>query len=73
MHRWVAGEDRSQVGIMLSKAVHHGASGYILKCCLEVKGDQNSGSVRFSKVLDRLDHFVCSVLATHAVLCCRDN
>ena len=53
---------------MLSKAVQHGASGHVLEGGLQVKSDQNAVLVRFSEVLDGLDHLVGSILAAHA--CC---
>ena len=40
----------------------------LLEGSLDVKGDQDAGWVRLGKVLDGLDHFVGSILASHSVL-----
>ena len=72
-----SGEDRGQIGIMLPKAVQHRASGNVLKRCLKVQRDQNTGMVRLRKALYGFNHLVGSVLATHAVLewagCCNNG
>ena len=74
--RVLSGEDRGQIRFVLSKAVQHGASGYVLKSCLQVQRDQNVGLVRLRKVLYGFNRLIGSILATHAVLewaCCSYN
>ena len=63
-----SGEDRGQIGVVLSEAVQHVASGDIPKGCLQVQRDQDTGLVRLRKVLYEFDQLVGAVLAAHSVL-----
>ena len=62
------GKDRSKVRISLSDAVQHGSARDILEGSLEVKSNKDSRVVGFRKVLDGLDHRVCTIWSPDTVL-----
>ena len=62
------GKKRSKVRISLSDAVQHGSARDILEGSLEVKSNKDSGVVGFRKVLDGLDHRVCTFGSSNTVL-----
>ena len=62
------GEDSSEVWISVLNAVEHGTPRDILDGRLEIKGNQHSSGICFSKILDGLDHCVGTVRSSNTIL-----
>ena len=63
-----AGEDSSEVRIVLLNVVEHGTSRDVLKGGIEVKGNQNTSWVSLGRVLNGLDHGIGTLRAPSTIL-----
>ena len=62
------GKDGCEVRVVLLDAAQHGASRDILEGCLEVKRHKDSGGISLRKMLNGLDHRVCTIRSSHSTL-----